>query len=1501
MKLNGLVLWMKNVGRSFKATRKPTASQPRSIRRRLSLEELEARDVPSTSPVPFTITIPPGDATSAVPIYVTMYAQLLEQYTVPGPGGATLQPLSWVSLTSGDVYNATANGTVEAFTEATGATTDESFTLPGAQVQAAHIIFSVGAPAAATVTGGGGASVTQPLPNSNNGNVYDFVEFTLKNNTAPTPALTLTINTSMIDQFGLPIALNMMPTDPLSPAGVGVNIMTLSRNTVLTDYANYVAGTPFAEGEQNAFGAPITTGILSPKDIPLVNTVQGVTVQVASTAAITNATSSGTTVTITANNSFARGQTVTVAGISPATYNGGFPILMANSTSFTYTDTAGGLTTPATSVAGATATVYNSYQQGATPTYYYAVAGDQTNNGVSTTLASQLLPTSSTMTVASSTTGFPAATTANPSSYFLVQVADEILQVTDDSTTTWKIVHNQRNTFGGAPLASTPVYLYVSTATAASMSASQMSITVASNTGFPTASLANPFLIQVDAEIMLVTNDSSTTWNVVRGQDGSTAATHLSGAFVTLFDQSKIGNTVTSVSTDPATNATLLQWTALPGATNYNIYRGTATASGTPTVWYEFSSSLTSFTDNGSTTGAVLVPAAQVPFDPLDDYFSNQIASLFNTSLVLTATDGTSDGVTYTLSGVPKNLSTIAPPPAGAQPPSGVQPNDMGLQFEVTNESPSTGGQVPVNTLFYVYNPAFNTNTYVASNPSPPTYLVSGSQGNMSTMTGSGMVFAAAGVFADNVSQPIPGGVTNTAAYQTILGGIENEMVAAVTRGVQNSLLPANWANAPSQVAPTVSSTGGSFGTTGFAPAGTYYYEITGVISAGETTASLPFAATVAADGSVTLNFKPNGQYTSFNIYRSPTIGGAFNFVESVPNTGGNVATALDTGILSSPGVSPPVYYPSTAPGPVSPPVQTAPTLSATGGRFGATGFAPAGTYFYVITAVNAQGQASTASNEETATVAANGSVALNWAADANAASFNVYRGSTTGHENTFLTNVPNTGGTVVSFVDAGSLGAAGPTPPNPSLAEPSDLYAQFFHQPTISMQGLAYASPYDDQGGQSSTLSNSATPTSPLSFSLTLGNLTNQQMQAPAITSANSVGYMVGIGGTFTVTATAVPTASLAETATLPNGVTFTDNDNNTGTLVVSNTAAIGTYHLIFTANNGVGSPASQTFTLMINPLVVSTSAINDPTTGVNDFILFNNGTVYQQVAGSSTLTQVTSAKTDAIAAGTDTTGHADVTVEFDSDKSLWTHTGTNQTTGWTKLNSASALTGLTPRSFVAGLDGIVDVVFTNNQLWQINLASVSKPTMITSNVNFAAIGVHGTGASAVPADFVAFQNSGTTNGGVWEHFVTSGTAHWVDVTSLDAYSISASLDLSDTADLLVSSRNATGIVDHSVWGFRGTANSLTEITSLPCTSLSINASGNDFYVLQSDGSLYEHLENNPITTITVLVSAPPTAVTAVIAPNANTSVIFFQFVDGTLWEVSGLPSDLTYTSVAV
>ncbi len=96
--------------------------------------------------------------------------------------------------------------------------------------------------------------------------------------------------------------------------------------------------------------------------------------------------------------------------------------------------------------------------------------------------------------------------------------------------------------------------------------------------------------------------------------------------------------------------------------------------------------------------------------------------------------------------------------------------------------------------------------------------------------------------------------------------------------------------------------------------------------------------------------------------------------------------------------------------------------------------------------------------------------------------------------------------------------------------------------------------------------------------------NFTLSVNQAPSITSASGATFTVGQNGTFTFTASGFPASTFSLTGcTLPSAVTLNGSSG-----VVSGIPATGTdavYNCTASAQNGVGSPATQAFALTVNP----------------------------------------------------------------------------------------------------------------------------------------------------------------------------------------------------------------------------------------------------------------------------------------------------------------------------
>ena len=178
----------------------------------------------------------------------------------------------------------------------------------------------------------------------------------------------------------------------------------------------------------------------------------------------------------------------------------------------------------------------------------------------------------------------------------------------------------------------------------------------------------------------------------------------------------------------------------------------------------------------------------------------------------------------------------------------------------------------------------------------------------------------------------------------------------------------------------------------------------------------------------------------------------------------------------------------------------------------------------------------------------------------------------------------------------------------------------------TVTQPGGAGA-PYAVSGSHTYAAGGSYTFTvtvTPTYGTAALGTNTATVDQAPAITSANSTTFTAGTLGTFTVTASGYPVAGLSTSGTLPGGVTFKDNGNGTATL--SGTPAAGTggsYSITITASNGIGSNATQNFTLTVDqaPAIASAGSATFTTGAPGTFTVTATGYPVAGLSESGTL----------------------------------------------------------------------------------------------------------------------------------------------------------------------------------------------------------------------------------------------------------------------------------------
>ena len=189
---------------------------------------------------------------------------------------------------------------------------------------------------------------------------------------------------------------------------------------------------------------------------------------------------------------------------------------------------------------------------------------------------------------------------------------------------------------------------------------------------------------------------------------------------------------------------------------------------------------------------------------------------------------------------------------------------------------------------------------------------------------------------------------------------------------------------------------------------------------------------------------------------------------------------------------------------------------------------------------------------------------------------------------------------------------------PSPSLSEVGALPTGLTFVDNGDGTGTLSGTPATNTGGKYSltfTAHNATPPGASQLFTLTVN-------QTATITSANSVTFQSGSAGSFTVTTSGFPVPSLAQSGTLPPGVTFTDNHDGTGKLSGTPTTG-GTFTLTLTASNGVGTDAAQSFTLNVGqgPLFTSPNSASFKIGTTGSFSVTTTGSPTPTISESGSL----------------------------------------------------------------------------------------------------------------------------------------------------------------------------------------------------------------------------------------------------------------------------------------
>ena len=497
-----------------------------------------------------------------------------------------------------------------------------------------------------------------------------------------------------------------------------------------------------------------------------------------------------------------------------------------------------------------------------------------------------------------------------------------------------------------------------------------------------------------------------------------------------------------------------------------------------------------------------------------------------------------------------------------------IRNNDAALSINNVTQVEGNAGTTPfaftvsipfasVNTVTVHFATADGTATAADSDYQPTsgdlTFIPGETTKTVTVLVNGDMTPQADETFFVNLSNPS----NATLAQSTGTGTILNDDVASTTTAATNASATFNVSNQTVTLTGSVTSAGGPVN------GGTFTFTVSGLGSATSGTVT---------NGTATASFTVPGGTAAASYAITTAYGGSTNFAASSNNTGSltvNQAAAITSAdqtffvesganlfTVRTSGFPKPSLSKS---GDLPLGVSFTDNGDGTAKLIGSPAAGTSGTYVFTITAHNAVG--SDATQAFTLTV-----VQTPQAPTIASDDHTTFTVGTTGSFTVITTGAPTPGIT------------ASATPP-PGLTFTDN------HDGTATLAGT----PDAGTGGTYSftiTAANGVDPAATQAFTLTVD-------QAPAITSASTVTFVVGVAGTFTVAATGFPIPSLTRTGGLPNGVAFANHGDGTATLSGTPTAGTGgAYTFTITASNGVAPDATQSFTLTVSEPSSITSA---------------------------------------------------------------------------------------------------------------------------------------------------------------------------------------------------------------------------------------------------------------------------------------------------------------------